>query len=986
MKNKKLKIIQSLLNKISSNLLMKKFQILIVDDDVELLSSLNEILISSGYETVQAADGNEALEKFDPKAIDLVITNIVMPGIDGFELLKEIKKISPQTPVIIHTAGFYRNEYITEGASSVLIKPSLPNEILLHIERALATKKLRSELEEKTEQLKEAKLEIHKIRSQLETVSSTFTVDNLDTPRTNELMQTIIEASPIPFIVTRKADGKVLFANEPLYSMVGVKPEELYGLSTIDFYKNPEDRDEIVKKINRDGYIKNREVMLKKSDGGSIWMILNLVSTIIAGEEVVLGGLYDIDERKNAEQKLELYKQIFMASNDSIMIIDSEQKIIDRNPAHQRISGLNDDEIIGKDIKEKLSPKMQLKIENALKRNGFFRGEMFFFTKDGDKQYVDMALNPIHNDKGELIYYMSVGRDINERKKAEELIAARLRYEKGIAGCSQALLEQGDTDKILKNALNQLLQAADVERVCLIENIDDAKQGLCMVHRFEICAENVPNVFNGDDEVRIPYKKGFEEWEKSLSTDLYLAGLVKDRPESERKVFGKTGVKSFIVIPVFVKGNWYGFIGFDDLEKERTWGEEEIRLLRTAADMIGGFIHRRQAVEALRVSEERYRSLVENANDIIYSVNKKGEFTYLSPKFEDFTGFKASEFIGKSNFGIIHKDDVDTIRNWLTREALKGNTEDYEFRIIDKKGKIRWLVSRSSVIRNNTGEVIEITGVAHDITEMKKVLDDLEKANLHLRKTQAQLVQSEKMASLGMLVAGIAHEINTPMGAVNSMHDTLVRAIDKMDKSLKETFGDEFSGNDKFRKTINIIEDANRVIKSGTERVTNIIRRLRSFARLDEAELKDADLHEGLKDTISLLHHELKHEVEIKLDLGEIPVIACYPGRLNQVFMNIIVNARQAIKGKGEIIIRTYHKAKKIYIEIEDNGSGMPKNILGKVFDPGFTTKGVGVGTGLGLSICYQIIQDHHGEIKVEIEAGKGSKFTIIIPTDLEKG
>ena len=522
-------------------------------------------------------------------------------------------------------------------------------------------------------------------------------------------------------------------------------------------------------------------------------------------------------------------------------------------------------------------------------------------------------------------------------------------------------------------------------RVCLIENVDDAARGLCMQHRFETCADNNPDIVHSDGEICIPYNNGFDEWVKVMSSGSYLAGSVKDRPESERTVLVKEGIKSFIAIPVFVKGIWYGFISFGDLDNDRVWGEEEIRLLRTAADMIGGFIHRRQAVEALRVSEERYRSLVENANDIIYSMNKQGEFTYLSPKFEDFTGFKADDFIGKSNFAIIHHDDVDTIRNWLMRDVLKGNTEDYEFRIIDSNGNIRWLVSRSSVIRNNAGEVIEITGVAHDITEMKKVLNDLEEANHHLRETQAQLVQSEKMASSGMLAAGIAHEINTPMGAVNSMHDTLVRAIGKMDLLLKETFGEDFSANDKFRKTIGIIQDANHVIKSGTERVTNIIRRLRSFARLDEAELKDADLHEGLKDTISLLHHELRHEVEVKLELGEIPVIACYPGRLNQVFMNLIVNARQAIKGKGEIIIRTCHKAKKIYIEIEDSGSGIPNNILGKIFDPGFTTKGVGVGTGLGLSICYQIIQDHHGEIKVDSVVGKGSKFTIILPTDREK-
>jgi signal transduction histidine kinase len=174
------------------------------------------------------------------------------------------------------------------------------------------------------------------------------------------------------------------------------------------------------------------------------------------------------------------------------------------------------------------------------------------------------------------------------------------------------------------------------------------------------------------------------------------------------------------------------------------------------------------------------------------------------------------------------------------------------------------------------------------------------------------------------------------------------------------------------------------VINSGCERVTNIVRRLRSFARLDEAELKTANIHEGLEDTLTLIHHEIKRSITVHKEYGDIPPIPCYPGRLNQIYLNILINARQAIPDKGEIRIRTYEEGEKIHIAISDTGIGIPQDKISRIFDPGFTTKGVGVGTGLGLSIVYRIIQEHKGEIKVQSKVGEGSTFTIILPKNLD--
>ncbi|UCE67085.1 MAG: hypothetical protein JSU85_03475 [Candidatus Zixiibacteriota bacterium] len=288
-------------------------------------------------------------------------------------------------------------------------------------------------------------------------------------------------------------------------------------------------------------------------------------------------------------------------------------------------------------------------------------------------------------------------------------------------------------------------------------------------------------------------------------------------------------------------------------------------------------------------------------------------------------------------------------------------------------------------------QVILETEIAHrrkELEEAKKLsraLTELEKAHTELKNAQTQLVQSEKMASLGMLVAGIAHEINTPIGAVSSMHDTLLRSIQKLKDILKENSAVKGEENGRLSEVLRIIDDANKVIESGTDRVTTIVKRLRSFARLDEADLKTVDIHEGIEDTLTIIHHEIKHNITITRKYGTIPRIACYPGQLNQVFLNLLINASQAVEDKGEITISTGFENSKIRIEIADDGLGIPPEKIGRIFDPGFTTKGVGVGTGLGLSICYQIIENHHGKIEVESEVGKGSKFTITLPTNLDE-
>jgi signal transduction histidine kinase len=262
----------------------------------------------------------------------------------------------------------------------------------------------------------------------------------------------------------------------------------------------------------------------------------------------------------------------------------------------------------------------------------------------------------------------------------------------------------------------------------------------------------------------------------------------------------------------------------------------------------------------------------------------------------------------------------------------------------------------------------------------QQISDDLALSNNDLRQTRAQLVQAEKMASLGNLVAGIAHEINTPVGAINSMHDTLVRAVAKLEIELEQRLPQEHPARRVMAVSFQVIGEANRVIATGTERVRDIVRSLRNFARLDEADWKRVDLHEGIESTLALVQHNLKNRIELVKDYGQIPLVECFPGRLNQVFLNLLVNAAQAIDDRGKITIRTWQDGERVFVAITDTGKGIPPENVSRIFDSGFTTKKVGQGTGLGLSICSQIVQAHQGEILVESKVGEGTVFTVVLP------
>jgi len=297
----------------------------------------------------------------------------------------------------------------------------------------------------------------------------------------------------------------------------------------------------------------------------------------------------------------------------------------------------------------------------------------------------------------------------------------------------------------------------------------------------------------------------------------------------------------------------------------------------------------------------------------------------------------------------------------------------------------------------------EITGLNGEITNLQREVTikkaGLERTLTELRETQALLIHSEKMNALGQLTAGVAHEINNPIAfIISNMHSLrqsirdLLAAYTQLDQLVeKQGTVDQQQAAQSIRAAADIdflqddLDDLLSASTDGLVRVKRIVDDLRTFSRLDEAAFKQADLLANIQSTLAIARPELRHRVAVIIDADGLPPIRCYPAELNQVFLNLIVNAAQAIADQGTLTIRGRDTGAAIELIFQDTGAGMSQDVLTRCFDPFFTTKPVGSGTGLGLSMAYTIITHRHkGSIRVESEIGVGTIFTIMLPKEIQ--
>ncbi len=289
----------------------------------------------------------------------------------------------------------------------------------------------------------------------------------------------------------------------------------------------------------------------------------------------------------------------------------------------------------------------------------------------------------------------------------------------------------------------------------------------------------------------------------------------------------------------------------------------------------------------------------------------------------------------------------------------------------DEIGSLAQSFNQMTISLRNAKEKMERQALT-----LKAQNKQLKQAMHELRETQEQLLLKEKMASLGDLVAGVAHEINNPIGAVNASADVADRCVDKIEL--------EPNINQQLQKTTKILKESIGVIVTAGNRIAAIVKSLKNFARLDESEYQKTDIHEGIESSLILMENEFQNRISVVKDYHDIPEIVCYPGQLNQVFLSLLKNATNAIEGSGRIGIKTAKENGHVRVEISDTGKGIPRNKLDKIFDFGFSTGDSRVKMSSGLSTAYSIVQKHHGEIKVDSEVGKGTTFSIVLPITLK--
>lgn len=652
-------------------------------------------------------------------------------------------------------------------------------------------------------------------------------------------------------------------------------------------------------------------------------------------------------------------------------------------------------------------------------------GQTQYFMQAIENGVSSFLLKPVENKKlfeqisdlsSEVLLEKKVIDQEQKRRTAEEAVKRSEAILKAVSYASEQFLQFNYGKDSIAKVLERLGKATGVSRVYIFENQRDSKENLQCSQRYEWVDEYTePQIDNPLLQNCDFAKEGFGRWMEILPEGKTIFGNLETFPKSEIKLLKAQDIKSIAVVPVFSDNHWWGFVGFDDCKMERTWNIAEIKALSAAADILGAAIHRLKVEEELRElnnelenrveertkdllkeinerktaeimlreSEEKYRQIFENANDgILLTVNK--QIMFINPKLYEMTGYLPKECIGYHFNNFVHPDYRKMVADFHTKR-LNGEKvpERYDIKIMDKQGNTKWLEIKSTLIRWE--EKPAILTFLTDITERKKTAEELETLNQHLEQRvkeelkkiehqQQLLIQKSKLESLGELAAGIAHEINQPLGGIAMGMDNILVKIND------ETFPKKYL-EEKFK---HIFEDI--------ERIKKIINHVRIFSKdQDIAEFEKIDVNVVVENACSMVNTQYKnHNVELVKNLQNKNYTLGNKYKLEQVILNLLSNAKYAVDDKEsllknkayskKILIRSHTNNKHVFIEVEDNGTGIADDKQLNIFDPFFTTKKNEIGTGLGLSISYGIIKEMKGDISVRSKEGKYTKMKISLP------
>jgi PAS domain S-box-containing protein len=711
-------------------------------------------------------------------------------------------------------------------------------------------------------------------------------------------------------------EGHILYSNHAFLDIFGYKTideaitdpprKNFIPASYADFLSR-------VEKIKRGEPVPDTmEVDVIRKDGALRHLQLFYKDVFWNGKQQYQTLYYDLTERKQAEKALkaseEKYSVLIEQSSDGIVLLDGFS-IIFANQKIIEMSGYSQSEIIGKQFIELVAPEYHELLINSYQRvlapaepNTL---ELGIMNKDDKKITADTRALPImyRNRPATMV----IIRDVTDWKKAEEALKA--------------------SEQNFRNSMDNSIigiRISDINETNLYAN-----QALLDIFGYKNADEikvNPPQNYYSpqayaDWVVRHEKLKRGEPMPKQLEIDIVRKdGTTRNLQVSLNEVF------------------WDGKQRYQTLYNDIT----ELKL----------------AEKAQRESEAKFRMIVENTRDMIFTINLRREYVYVSPSFHTMLGYKPDELVGKPFISLVHPDDVAIIEKEVQLSTMSGykNSGDAEYRIRNAAGEWRWIVSRGTRFSDISGNFLYFIGIARDITEQKQ-------AEQEKRRLEEKAQITSRLAAVGEMAAGIAHEINNPLTGVLGFAELIMEKDDIPDD---------------IRENLMMIAD-------GSQRVANIVKRLLTFARQSKPVKTLANLNELIETTLKLREYVLKTNsinVVTRFD-PELPWSVIDPGQLQQVFLNLIVNAEQAMKkahGRGTLTITTEKLDNMLRLSFQDDGPGITKENMRHVFEPFFTTKAPGEGTGLGLSLSRSIVLEHDGEMSVESEVGKGATFIVELP------
>jgi len=639
-----------------------------------------------------------------------------------------------------------------------------------------------------------------------------------------------------------------------------------------------------------------------------------------------------ITERKRAEETLgqlgqseERYRALFEGSAEGILIADIEmQEFTYANSAMCRMLGYTEAELRRMNVVD-IHPQDAL--EHVISEfQAQARGEKSLaanlpcLRKDGTTVYADISAAKVLIDGREC----NVGffTDITERRKAEE--GAR---------------EIAEKLHVITNSAQDAIIMMDHQGAITFWN--SAAEKIFGYSNSEAIGKDCHSLLMPEEYQEL-FHEGFNQFKKTGTG----AAVGKTLELEAKRKDGERFPIEISVSSIKIQGRWH------------------------AVGMVRDITERQQREQAFQREVSRYMAMIDTVPAMVYLKDIDHRYIVANKAFCDTVGKGLDEVMGKTDYDIFPLEKADEYhKSDKIVMAEDRRVIDHEQSIKDVGGEAKWISITRVPVHDSQGPVLGVVGLVQDVTEY--------------RRSREQLIQSDKLAAIGTLAAGVAHEINNPIGFISSNLNTMNKYLKKMNSYIERTGTEEDEDKEAILEILTDFVNAVDESTEGTTRVKNIVANLKSFSRIDRAEKEHANINEGIESTLNIVWNELKYHCKVEKDFGDIPDLYCIPNQLNQVYMNLLLNAGHATKGQSGLInIRTWADDANIYVSVKDNGVGIPEENVKKIFEPFFTTKEVGQGTGLGLSLAFDIIKKHGGNIEVKSEVDVGTEFIVALPCE----